>query len=429
MIAPDRPSTEQERLADLQALQLLDTPPEERFDRLVRLAMDVFDVPIAYLALIDADRQWLKAKCGIARDQTGRDESFCGHTILGQGPLIVNDASADPRFCDNPLVVKSPGIRFYAGHPLAGPAGYNVGTLCIADTRSRSLTDRELSAFCRLATLAQHEVSLVDLVTTQRELLRAQETLAATQRRLSRELSDAAAFVTSMLPDQLTNGPVRTAHRFIACSELGGDMIGVGPPSGCSDCLAFYLLDVSGHGVGSSLLSIAVANAIRLQSLPGVQFDNPASVLTALNKAFPAEDHHDKFFTIWYGSYHVPSRQLTFASGGHHPAILLPADGSTPKQLGNPGPLVGMFDEVSYENTRLEIAPNSRLYLFSDGAFELSTASGHPLGFDALTSLLATARGDDRLGEVVSQLEAMRSGSPEDDLTLLELHFPGRADV
>ena len=423
MIAPPRPSDEQERLADLHAIQLLDTPPEERFERIVRLAMDVFDVPIAYLALIDADRQWLKAKCGLARDENGRDESFCGHTILGHGPLIVTDTAADPRFHDNPLVVSNPGIRFYAGHPLAGPAGHNVGTLCIADTSPRSFAGKDLDAFCQLAALAEHEVGLVDLVTTQRQLLLAQEALAATQRRLSRELSDAAAFVASMLPQPLASGPVQTAHRFIACSELGGDMIGVGMPHGCPDCLAFYLLDVSGHGVGSSLLSVAVANAIRLQSLPAARFDNPASVLTALNKAFPAEDHHDKFFTIWYGSYHIPSRQLTFASGGHHPALLMPGDGGPAQQLTAHGPLVGMFDDPVYTNEQIRVPMGSRLALFSDGAFELSTKTGQPLGFEALTSLITEASGDDRLGSVVARLEDIRQGEPEDDVTMLELSF------
>ena len=425
MIAPDRPSSEQERLADLHALELLDTPPEERFDRIVRLAMDVFEVPIAYLALIDADRQWLKAKCGLAGNQTGRDESFCGHTILGSGPLIVSNAAEDPRFHDNPLVVESPGIRFYAGHPLAGPGGYNIGTLCIADTTPRSLDSRQLAAFCRLAALAEHEVGLVDLVSTQRQLLAAQDALAATQRRLTRELADAAAFVQSMLPERLTEGPVHTDHRFEACSELGGDMIGVDRPQGCSDCLTFYLLDVSGHGVGSSLLSVAVANAIRLQSLPGARFDDPASVLAALNRAFPAEEHHDKFFTIWYGSYHLPSRVLTFASGGHHPALLVPAGGAPPQPLGTAGPLVGMFDEAVYTNEQRTISNGSRLLLFSDGAFELSTSGGEPLGFDRLAAMIATSHGPDRLSRIVSELEMLRDGEPEDDLTMLELTFHG----
>jgi sigma-B regulation protein RsbU (phosphoserine phosphatase) len=429
MIPPAVPANERERLADLHALELLDTPPEERFERIVRLAMEVFEVPIAYLALIDADRQWLKARCGIARGQTGREESFCGHTILGTGPLIVPDTLDDPRFRDNPLVVGDPGIRFYAGHPLAGPAGFNVGTLCIADTRPRSLSDQQQAAFCQLAALAEHEVGLVDLVATQRQLLETKEALTTTQRRLSRELADAAAFVQSMLPPPLTEGPVTTAHRLVACSELGGDMIGVITPRSCPGCVAFYLLDVSGHGVGSSLLSVAIANAIRLQSLPGATFDDPASVLAALNRAFPAEDNHDKFFTIWYAAYDASSRLLTYAVGGHHPAVLLTPDQS-PQLLGTAGPLVGMFDDVAYTNEQLTVADGSRLLLFSDGAFEVATADGGMLGFEGLVYLIGevasegdAADADDRLRAITGRIDAMRQGEPADDFTMLEVCF------
>src|SRR5690242_20734277 len=110
MIAASIPSHETERLADLRALRILDTPPEERFDRIVRLAARVFDVPIAYIALVDADRQWFKAKCGLHTESTSRAISFCGHTIVHDGPLIIPDAHRDERFRDNPLVVNPPHV-------------------------------------------------------------------------------------------------------------------------------------------------------------------------------------------------------------------------------------------------------------------------------------------------------------------------------
>ena len=119
IVAPPLPG-EQERLADLRALKILDTPPEERFDRIVKLASDVFEAPIAYIALVDAERQWFKAKCGVDANETSRRISFCSHTVSQNEPLIIPDAAADERFHDNPLVVDDPHIRFYAGHPLAG---------------------------------------------------------------------------------------------------------------------------------------------------------------------------------------------------------------------------------------------------------------------------------------------------------------------
>ena len=164
MIEPPFPADEAERLADLRALNILDSPPEDRFDRLVKLAAAVFEVPIAFVALIDADRQWFKAKCGLSVDQTGREISFCGHAILQDEPLVIPDATLDERFRDNPLVVGDPNLRFYAGCPLRGPSGYKVGTFCLADSQPRSLDEAELKRFRQLAEIAEHELQMADLI-------------------------------------------------------------------------------------------------------------------------------------------------------------------------------------------------------------------------------------------------------------------------
>ena len=132
MIAAPIPNDDTERLAALHALDLLDTPPEERFDRITRLLTLVMRVPMAFLSLVDADRQWFKASCGLSTPQTPRAVSFCGHAILSDEAMVVPDAVEDERFRDNPLVTGEPHIRFYAGQPLHGPGGHKVGTLCIA---------------------------------------------------------------------------------------------------------------------------------------------------------------------------------------------------------------------------------------------------------------------------------------------------------
>jgi sigma-B regulation protein RsbU (phosphoserine phosphatase) len=430
MLAPPLPPDEAERLADLHALELLDTPAEERFDRLVHLAMAAFDVPIAYIALIDADRQWFKAKCGLAADQTGRDVSFCGHTILQRDALVVSDTHQDPRFADNPLVVGEPFIRFYAGHPLAGRAGTNVGTLCLADSRPRSLSSRELDALRSLARVAEHEIGLLDLVRMQRELLDARAELAATQLRLRRELADASAFVRSVVPEPVTLPAVSSAHRLLTCSELGGDMLGALPLDAAGRFTAAYLLDVSGHGVGASLLSVAVGNMLRSRALPGVDFTRPAEVLAGLNAAFPLERTDGKFFTAWYGVYDTADRSLAFAAAGHHPALLVPPTGP-PRRLGLPGPLVGFFPEATYEAERVAVEPGSLLSLFSDGGFEAADAAGTILGYDAFASLVAAAArppatglpqpADDRLDAIVAAVLRHSGGRLDDDFGLLEL--------
>jgi phosphoserine phosphatase RsbU/P len=434
VLQPPLPPNETERLADLHALELLDTPAEERFDRIVRLAMAVFDVPIAYIALIDAERQWFKAKCGLTTDETGREISFCGHTILRTDALVVDDALADPRFADNPLVTGEPFIRFYAGHPLAGRAGMNVGTLCLADTRPRALSGRQLDALRELARVAEHEVGLVDLVRTQRELLEARAALAATQQRLARELADAAAFVASVVPEPVASPRLTSAHRLIASSELGGDMLGALPLDDEGRHTALYLLDVSGHGVGASLLAVTVGNVLRGRSLPGVDFTRPAEVLAGLNKAFPLERTDGKFLTAWYGVYDAATGSLAFAAAGHHPALLVPPTGRV-RRLGEPGPLVGFFPEPEYAEERVAVAPGSLLYLFSDGGFEVADREGEAaiLGYDAFVALVTTAaRGSgtaspgtaaDRLDTIVRGVLAHGGDHLADDFSLLEARF------
>ena len=119
MLAPSLPEDEDQRIATLRALKILDTDPEERFDRITRLASRFFNVPIALVSLVDVNRQWFKSSYGLGISETSRDISFCGHTILNTEILAVEDATKDERFVNNPLVSGDPDIRFYAGKPLA----------------------------------------------------------------------------------------------------------------------------------------------------------------------------------------------------------------------------------------------------------------------------------------------------------------------
>jgi GAF domain-containing protein len=159
MLAAPLPANEDERLAALYALLILDTPPEERFDKIVAFAASEFDVPIALLTLVDRERQWFKASTGIDVCETGRDISFCGHAILQPEIMVVPDALQDARFADNPLVTGEPGIRFYAGAPLTMPSGAALGTLCLIDRRPRTLDAMELGILSTLRDLAVLELS------------------------------------------------------------------------------------------------------------------------------------------------------------------------------------------------------------------------------------------------------------------------------
>jgi signal transduction histidine kinase len=140
---------------------VLDTPREERFDRIVRAAARMFGVPVALVSLLDESRQWFKARVGLAAPETPRDVSFCGHAILGANTFVVPDAWKDPRFHDNPLVLGAPFVRFYAGHPVRAPDGSRVGTLCLLDTVPRDFSDADRAALADLAAWVELEFDAV----------------------------------------------------------------------------------------------------------------------------------------------------------------------------------------------------------------------------------------------------------------------------
>lgn len=146
-----------ERLRVLRELLILDTPPEERFDRIVGFAAEEFDMPIALLSLVDEQRQWFKARVGLDACETSREISFCGHAILQSELFEVLDAALDPRFADNPLVTGAPFIRFYIGAPLALPGGATIGTLCLIDTKPRhfDMLDRAILGTLRDLVVAE----------------------------------------------------------------------------------------------------------------------------------------------------------------------------------------------------------------------------------------------------------------------------------
>ncbi len=151
-------SDESERLQDLYAVDLLDTPHEERFDRFIHLARDTFKVPIVLMSLVDTKRVWFKASCGVSESETTRDSSLCAYTILSDEPLIIPDTLEHGRFFKHPLIVGPPFVRFYAGHPLHGPSGKRIGSFCLIDFAPRKLSDDDLDIFNSIAQAIEQEV-------------------------------------------------------------------------------------------------------------------------------------------------------------------------------------------------------------------------------------------------------------------------------
>ena len=162
------PADEERRLASLRALRILDTDPDERFDRITRLASALFNAPIALVSLVDENRQWFKSCYGLNVKETSRDAAFCAHVVHDREPMVVPDTFLDARFAENPLVIGEPRIRFYAGYPLILNDGACIGTLCVFDTRPRPLEGADLARLRDLADLAMQEILGMNAV----ELLR-----------------------------------------------------------------------------------------------------------------------------------------------------------------------------------------------------------------------------------------------------------------
>ncbi len=230
-----------------------------------------------------------------------------------------------------------------------------------------------------LARIRYHSRGYINLL----ERNEAYQALLESERRLAHEMEQAAKYVASLLPDKLKKGPITTDWRFIPSAELGGDSFGYHWLD--DDHFAFYLLDVSGHGIGSALLSVSAMNALRSQALPQTDFRIPGQVLFALNNAFPMEQQNGLFFTIWYGVYHRQTRKLDYSGGGHPPALLVTgptADQAMMRVLEASGPMIGAVSDLEFETASTTLDTFAKVYLYSDGVYEIERVDKSMWPFD-----------------------------------------------
>jgi len=158
VMRPLIPQDEAERLVEFRLSAAIDSAPEERFDKITRMAQKVFAAPFVGISFVEGDRQWFKSKQGLPIGDSSRDLSFCGHAINGDEIFLVEDAALDPRFAQNPIVLEEPHIRFYAGQPVKGPGGHNVGTLCVMDKAPREFGDDDRETLRDLAEMVEKEL-------------------------------------------------------------------------------------------------------------------------------------------------------------------------------------------------------------------------------------------------------------------------------
>ncbi|RZL88978.1 MAG: regulator [Variovorax sp.] len=272
--------------------------------------------------------------------------------------------------------------------------------------------------------IAQLESANQELTRAHRELAASRETLQLTHDRLQQELRDAERYVRAMLPAPLSE-PWVVDWRFVPSTELGGDSFGYHWID--AEHFALYLIDVCGHGVGSALLSVAVAGTLRSEALPGTDFRNPGEVLTALNRAYQMERHGELFSTVWYGVYQRAAGRLRYASAGHPPAIVVsgPCDAAGDgRPLPASGPCIGISPTARYADQQCILQSPARLFVFSDGTYEISRPDGAMLEFSAFTEILARPVHDGR-SELDSLLDFAREvhgpGVLEDDFTIIKM--------
>ena len=321
------------------------------------------------------------------------------------GLSLVRLFRADERFRDIPIIVLSTKEE-----PAVKAEAFAVG----ANDYIVKLPDRlEL-----LARVRYHSRGYVALL----ERNEAFTALEASRQVLANDIATAARYVRSLLPAP-RDGAIRADWRFIPSASLGGDAFGYHDLD--ADHFAVYLLDVCGHGVGAALLSVSALNAIRSEALPNTDFHDPSAVLAGLNRTFPMERQNDMFFTAWYGVFHRGSRTLRWAGGGHPPGILLGEPGP-PRLLDSEGPLIGAVDGLEFVGSSLTVPPGGRLFVYSDGAFEISRPDGAMWPFaDFVATLTAPPAGaENPMDSLVSHIRRL-SGREDfnDDFSMLEVVF------
>ena len=260
------------------------------------------------------------------------------------------------------------------------------------------------------------------------------EALRESEAHIRAEINRAATYVRSLLDPPL-DGPVRVDWRFVPCESLGGDVFGYHWID--DDHLAMYVLDVSGHGVGPALMGVSAMNLIRSGSLEAEQVLDPTRVLQALNAAFQMSRHDGMYFTVWYGVYDRRTRELRWSGGGHPPSYLM--RGGAIRRLESTTYMACISDEYDAPTERVTLEPGDRLYLFSDGVYELHTKDGDIWGLERFEALLSATPADSVLDAVVVETRRIvlegRGIAPDsvppdggavawdDDFSLIEFRF------
>ncbi len=289
----------------------------------------------------------------------------------------------------------------------------------LGSTNGTFVGGRRLERAMRLRNGSQFAVGSFQLRYEQRDEREVEEGA-----RLTAELREAVEYVRAILPEPVTTGPVQAEWWYVPSSELGGDAFGYEFRD--ETLLAGFLIDVTGHGIGAGMHAVNVANVLRRRALPGVDFRQPDAVAAGLNAMFPMEQHGGMLVTLWYFVYDLSTRMLRYSAAGHHPSYLVGPDDPEPAPLWVRAPSIGMMPDRAWSSAETRVAPGSRLYVFSDGAFEVVDAAGEQWRIENLRQIIASGAAVG-VGEAQRLYQAVRAASRpgplDDDFSVLVLHF------
>jgi hypothetical protein len=372
------------RQSALDALEILDTPPEERFDRITRLAKQLFGVETVAISLIDHDRQWLKSQIGTDVKEAKRNDSLCDSTIQGSGIFTIPDTTKDSRFEHNPNVVGRPNIRFYAGYPLTTSGREHVGALCIYDSKPRVFTEAEAILFRDLAIWVQKEMTI------------------------EKELSRAAQVQVGLLPkqDALLRG-YEVAGACASAHTVGGDFYDWYP---VDEGEAFTLADVMGKGIAAAIIAATVRAVLRAGSR-----DNDIIKAVEIAAATLEGDlnNADSFVTLFHARLNTTTGLVRYVDAGHGLSLLIRQDGSS-QRLSSEDPPLGAGLDIPRKEQSFTLKPGDTLISVSDGVLDLF--DGTLAGLDTVAKIV---RSSASAQAAVDALMALTGHKASDDITTL----------
>lgn len=417
---------ERARLGAVRRYDVLATPPDRAFDRVVALAARLLRAPIAAVTMVDEDRIWIKAGHGLdgVRD-IPREPGLCASAIQSDDVHVVTDARDDPRVLNNSLVQGELGLRFYAGAPITTPAGHRLGTVSVIDCYPRSIGDEDVQTLRDLAALVADEFELRSAAS---DVVRNERALREQAQRDKRRVERVARTLTqTLVPRRLPGVPgleVATHHRPASADQIGGDFYDLFPVE--DGHWGLFIGDVCGKGVEGASLTALARHTMRAAAI--VDRD-PAAVLgdlDAMVRLDRALGEPLRFCTAVYAEVEpLPAgARLTVANGGHPPAYVLRYGGDV-ETVGRTGPLIGCLPETYFTAVPVTLAPGDTILFYTDGLPD-ARHNGRWLGDEGLRAQLASW-GPLPAGALVAELRTLlgRCDFPlRDDVALLAVSCP-----